>query len=50
MSVTMWKHSAFDLKTFGCGKIYYFNSIIVTNFVETLIPNVFRAYFGIDIF
>jgi hypothetical protein len=54
MNVTMWEHSTFDSKILGCGKVYYSNSIIITNFMQTLIPNcwfenVFPTYFGIEI-
>jgi hypothetical protein len=38
MIVTVWERR-FDFKIFGCGKVYYSNSIIMTNFVRTLIPN-----------
>jgi hypothetical protein len=53
MNVTVWEHT-FDNKTFGCGKVYYSNSIIITNFVQTLIPscwfeNRFPTDFGIEI-
>jgi hypothetical protein len=39
---------------FVCGKVYYSNSNIITNFVQTLIPNcwfenVLTMYFGIEI-
>jgi hypothetical protein len=39
---------------FRCGKVYYSNSIIITNFVWTLVPdcrfeNVFPAYFRIEL-
>jgi hypothetical protein len=39
MNVTVWEQRTFDSKIFGCGKVYYSNSITVTNFVQTLIPN-----------
>jgi hypothetical protein len=35
----MLEHCTFDTQIFGCGKVYYSNSIIITNFVQTLIPN-----------
>jgi hypothetical protein len=39
---------------FGCGKVYHPNSIIITNFMQTLIPicwivNVSSIHFGIEI-
>jgi hypothetical protein len=54
MNVTMWEHCTFDSKTFRCGKVYYSNSISITNLMQTLIPNrwfenVFPTYFGIEI-
>jgi hypothetical protein len=54
MYVTMWEHCTFDNQILGCGKVYYPNSIIITNFVQTLVPNcsfetVFLTYFGIEI-
>jgi hypothetical protein len=54
MNVAMWEHCTFDNKIFICGKVYYSNSIIITTFVSTLIPNcwfenVFPSYFGIEI-
>jgi hypothetical protein len=50
----MWGHFIFDSQIFGCGKIYYSNSIIITNFVQILTPNclfenVIPTYFGIEI-
>jgi hypothetical protein len=53
MDVTIWEHSTFDSQIFGCGKVYYSNSIIITNVVQILIPscwfeNVFHTYFGIE--
>jgi hypothetical protein len=33
MSAVMREHGAFDNEVFRCGKVYYSNSIIVTNFV-----------------
>jgi hypothetical protein len=55
MNVTMWEQRTFDNKIFGCGKVYYSNSIIITNLVQTLIPNrwsenIFPTYFGIEIY
>jgi hypothetical protein len=35
----MWEHCTFGNQIFGCGKVYYSNSIILTNFMQTLIPN-----------
>jgi hypothetical protein len=54
MNVMMWEHLTFDNKIFGYGKVYYSNSIIITNLVQTLIPNcwfgnVLPADFGIEI-
>jgi hypothetical protein len=53
MNITMWEHGTYDNKNFGCEKVYYTNSIIITTFVQTLIPsqfdNVFPSYFGIEI-
>jgi hypothetical protein len=54
MNVAMWERRTFDNKIFGCGKVYYSNSIIITNFMQTLIPNfwfenVFPTDFGIEI-
>jgi hypothetical protein len=54
VAVTMSEHYNFDNKTSGYDKIYYSNSIIITNLVQTLIPNrwfenVFPTYFGIEI-
>jgi hypothetical protein len=54
MNVTEWEHHTFENKIFGYGKVYYSNSIIITNFVQTLIPscwfeNVFPTDFGIEI-
>jgi hypothetical protein len=50
----MREHRIFDNKIFGCGKTYYSNSIIITTFMQTLIPNcwfenVFPTYCGIKI-
>jgi hypothetical protein len=33
MNVVMWEHCSFDNEIFRCGKIYYSNSIIITDFV-----------------
>jgi hypothetical protein len=54
MIVTMWERRTFDNKIIACGKVYYSNFIIITNFVQTLIhnfwfENVFPTYFGIEI-
>jgi hypothetical protein len=54
MNVTEWGHYTIDNKIFGYGKIYYSNSNVITNFVQTLIPrclveNVYPNYFGIEI-
>jgi hypothetical protein len=54
MNVAMWEHCSFDCEIFRCGKILYTNSIIITDFVLTFIPNfrsknAFPAYFGIEI-
>jgi hypothetical protein len=52
MNVTMWEHCTFDSQIFGSGKVYYSNTIIIIDFVQTLIPhcwfeNVFPTYFAI---
>jgi hypothetical protein len=49
MNFAMWEHRSFDCEIFRCGKVYYSNSIIITDFVLTFIPscqfkNVFSAY------
>jgi hypothetical protein len=54
MNVTVQEHCTFDSQVFGFGKVYCANSIIITNFLQTLIPNcwfekVFSKYFGIEI-
>jgi hypothetical protein len=54
MNVTMWEDRTFDNKIFGCGKLHYCNSIVITIFVQTLIPNcwfenVFHTGFGTEI-
>jgi hypothetical protein len=33
MNVAMWEHCNFDNEIFRYGKIYYSNSIIITDFV-----------------
>jgi hypothetical protein len=33
MNVMMWEHRTFDSEIFGCGKVDYSNSIVITNFV-----------------
>jgi hypothetical protein len=50
----MWEHCTSDSQVFGCGEVYYSNSIISTNFLQTLIPNrwfenVFPTYFGTEV-
>jgi hypothetical protein len=45
MNVMMRRHDTFDNKIFGCGKVYYSDSIIITNFMQTLIPNRFENAF-----
>jgi hypothetical protein len=30
MNVVIWYHCTFDYEIFGCGEVYYFNSIIIT--------------------
>jgi hypothetical protein len=37
MNVTMWKHCAIVDASFRCSKCHYFNTILITNFVKTLI-------------
>jgi hypothetical protein len=54
MNVTMREYRTFDNKSFEYGKIYYSNSIIIINFVQTLIQNILfknmsPTYFGIEI-
>jgi hypothetical protein len=54
INVTVWEDRTFDNKIFGCGKVYYSNSSIIINLVQTLIPNcwfenVFPTDFGIEI-
>jgi hypothetical protein len=39
MNATMWEHGTFDSQIFGCGKVYYSNSIIITNFVQNIVHN-----------
>jgi hypothetical protein len=31
MDAELWEHCTSDCEIFGCGKIYYCNSIIITN-------------------
>jgi hypothetical protein len=33
MNVTMWEHCTLDSKIFGCGKVDYSDSNIITNFM-----------------
>jgi len=42
MNAEMWEHFARNNLLFSCGKIYYSNSIIITNFIQDLIP--YRGY------
>jgi hypothetical protein len=54
IDVTMREYRTFDNKIFGCGKVYYSNSILITNFVQTLIfncwfENVFPTDFVVEI-
>jgi hypothetical protein len=54
MNVTMWEHCTYDNQIFGYGKVYYKNSVIIANSMQTRIPNClfenfFPAYFGIEI-
>jgi hypothetical protein len=54
MNVALREHGTFDNQDFKCGKVYYSNSINITNFMWTLIPkssfeNIFPAYFRIDV-
>jgi hypothetical protein len=54
LKVRVWQHCSSDNENYGCDNIYCTNSIIITNFVQTFIPNcrfknVFLAYFGIEI-
>jgi hypothetical protein len=32
MNVTMWEHCTSDSTLFGSGKVYCYNSVIITNF------------------
>jgi hypothetical protein len=33
MDVAMWEHHTFDCEIFRCAKVYYSNSIIITDFM-----------------
>jgi hypothetical protein len=48
----MWEHFTSDSQILGCGKVYCSNSIVIINFVKTLLlpwfENVFPTYFGIE--
>jgi hypothetical protein len=51
-NVMMREHCTFGSQIFGCGKVYYSISVIITNFVQTVILNcwfeyVFPTFFGI---
>jgi hypothetical protein len=53
MNITMWEYRTFESKIFVSGKFYYSDCIVITNFIQTLIPNrwledVFPTYFGIE--
>jgi hypothetical protein len=53
MNFMMWEYCTFENKIFGCGEVYYSNSIIITNIVQSLIPkcwleNVFPTDFGVE--
>jgi hypothetical protein len=55
MDVEMWENRTFDSEILRCVKVYYHNSIIITDFEQNLLPNcrfknVFPAYFDIEIF
>jgi hypothetical protein len=39
MNVIVWERCTSDSQIFVYGKVYYSNSIIITNFVQTLIPS-----------
>jgi hypothetical protein len=39
MKVVMWGHGTFDSLVFRCGKIYYYNSISIANFVWLLVSS-----------
>jgi hypothetical protein len=49
MNAAMREHGTFDMKVVRCGKVYYSNSIIITNFVTLIsdfcLENIFDAYF-----
>jgi hypothetical protein len=40
MNVMMWEHCTFDSKIFGCGKVYYSNSPIITILHKLSFPTV----------
>jgi hypothetical protein len=53
MNAAMWERRTFDNEIFGRGKVFYSNSTVITNLVQTLIPNcwfknVFPTYSGIE--
>jgi hypothetical protein len=39
-NVAMWEHRTFDNEIFRCGKFYYTNSIIITDFCKLSFANV----------
>jgi hypothetical protein len=50
----MWEYCTFVNQIFECGKVYYSDSIINSDFVQTLIPNrwfenILPTFFGIEI-
>jgi hypothetical protein len=45
-NVMMWVHRTFDNKIFECGKMYYSNSIIINNFMKTIIPKLIGCCFA----
>jgi hypothetical protein len=54
MDVSIFDNCTFGSEVFRCGKVYLSNTIIITNFVLTFIPNcrfknVFPSYFTIEI-
>jgi hypothetical protein len=54
MDIAMREHGTSDNKVFRSGKIYYTNSISITNFMWTHVPdhqfkNIFLAYFALKL-
>jgi hypothetical protein len=36
INVAVWEHHTFGNNIFGCGKVYYSNSITITNFMQNI--------------